>query len=476
METFDCFWEICMPREPDSLWAVSSLDGRYQADTEHLKAYVSEGALMGYRIAVEAAWLLHLDQCTQIRPLLNLSDAARVTLAPLAHGDVPKDLIAETKIHERATNHDVKAVEYVVRDLLKKTGSRPETDAWVHFACTSEDINNLSYALMLSRSRKELLVPMMDEICSELQSFAVKYKSLGMLSRTHGQTATPTTLGKEMSVFWRRLQRQKTRLTAQAIEGKINGATGNFNAHLAAFPSIDWPSLSKDFVENRLKLSWNPLTTQIEPHDSFVEFMEVVRMFNTILLDFSRDMWGYISLGYFAQKVVAGEVGSSTMPHKVNPIYFENAEGNLGVANSLLSHFGEKLPISRFQRDLSDSTVLRVTGTALGHTVLAWKSVLKGLSRVEVDSHRIARDLDGAWEVLGEAVQTVMRRYGVRDAYERLKAATRGQPVVTKDMILRAINECEELPEFEKERLRLLTPGSYTGLSELLVDRFVDKT
>lgn len=462
-----------MQNMTESLWAVSPVDGRYRSELSELRTVVSEAGLIRYRLMVEAAWVLHLSDVPGLKDIVKLSPESKTILSSIEHGEITESVIVQVKENELKTNHDVKAVEYCLRHALEVGGARPQELAWVHFACTSEDINNLSYALMLKEARASILLPTMDAVTGLILQHAQKYKSIGMLSRTHGQTATPTTLGKELAVFGRRLERQRQRLAAQPIEGKINGAVGNYNAHVVALPEVDWIAVSREFVEKRLGIVWNPLTTQIETHDAFVEYMEILRSFNTILIDFARDMWGYISHGYFSQKVIAGEVGSSTMPHKVNPIAFENAEGNLGVANALLSHFGEKLPISRFQRDLSDSTVLRVTGTAIAHTLLAWKSVQKGLVKVEVNPAAIADDLDTAWEVLGEAVQTVMRRYGVMDAYERLKAATRGQSVVTKDMIHASIDQCKDIPKTVADTLKAMTPGQYLGLASQLVDYYL---
>lgn len=462
-----------MQNTTDSMWAISSIDGRYAKEMLPLRTHVSEAGLNRLRMMVEASWVLHLNDIPEIKPLMQLSQNVNACLKSIEHGDVSESHLRHIKDQEVKTNHDVKAVEYVLRFAMQAEGATDRELSWVHFGCTSEDINNLSYALMLKETRSAVLLPVMDDVITEITKLALKHRDLAMLSRTHGQTATPTTLGKEMAVFVRRLSRQRQRLASQPLEGKMNGAVGNYNAHIAAFPNIDWIDSTKKFVEERLGLAWNPLTTQIETHDTFVEYMEILRLFNMVLLDFCRDMWGYISQGYFAQKTVAGETGSSTMPHKVNPIYFENAEGNIGVGNALLAHFGEKLPVSRFQRDLSDSTVLRVTGTALGHTLLAWKSALKGLSRVEAHPQAIQDDLTVAWEVLGEAVQTVMRRYGVNDAYERLKLATRGQPVVTKDMIHVAIDACSDIPEAVRIELKSLTPETYTGLSGKLVTQFI---
>ena len=454
----------------DALEAISALDGRYAEQLAGLGSIVGEGALIRYRIVVESSWLLHLAGLKN--PLIQLTPTVKSFLEKLSEGRIPKDGILQVKTLERTTNHDVKAVEYWLRDELKILGADAKILAHIHFACTSEDINNVSYGLMLKQLRSDVVLPVFDKIIRTISDLATALKDTPMLSRTHGQTASPTTLGKELAVFSWRLERQRKALSQQEIMGKFNGAVGNFNAHVAACPTHDWASISNDFVTNRLGLQWNPMTTQIESHDAFVEFMTTIKHFNMISIDFSRDMWGYISLGYFAQKTVAGEVGSSTMPHKVNPIYFENAEGNLGVASSLMTHFADKLPISRWQRDLSDSTVLRVTGTAMGHCLLAWKSLLKGMERVAANPARMLEDLNQAWEVLAEPVQTVMRLYGVVDAYERLKSATRGAAVVTQAMIHQAIDECSEIPETEKRRMKLWAPANYTGVASQLVSAF----
>lgn len=454
----------------DALEAISALDGRYAEQLAGLGSIVGEGALIRYRIVVESSWLLHLAGLKN--PLIQLTPTVKSFLEKLSEGRIPKDGILQVKTLERTTNHDVKAVEYWLRDELKILGADAKILAHIHFACTSEDINNVSYGLMLKQLRSDVVLPVFDKIIRTISDLATALKDTPMLSRTHGQTASPTTLGKELAVFSWRLERQRKALSQQEILGKFNGAVGNFNAHVAACPTHDWASISNDFVTNRLGLQWNPMTTQIESHDAFVEFMTTIKHFNMISIDFSRDMWGYISLGYFAQKTVAGEVGSSTMPHKVNPIYFENAEGNLGVASSLMTHFADKLPISRWQRDLSDSTVLRVTGTAMGHCLLAWKSLLKGMERVAANPARMLEDLNQAWEVLAEPVQTVMRLYGVVDAYERLKSATRGAAVVTQAMIHQAIDECSEIPETEKRRMKLWAPANYTGVASQLVSEF----
>ncbi len=453
--------------------AISPLDGRYSGQLGDLSSVVSEGALIGYRLRVEAHWLLHLASFKEIS--LSLSSAVQTFLEAIAAGTIPVQAASEIKLIEKDTNHDVKAVEYWLRRRLTDIGADNKTLSHIHFACTSEDINNAAYGLMLNDLRRKILTPLLSDLQAQLSLLAEVEASTAMLSRTHGQTATPTTLGKEIAVFTYRLGRQLKLLIKQPILGKFNGAVGNYNAHDAAYPNLDWVSVSKDFIEGRLRLFWNPLTTQIESHDSFVEYMQTIHLINSILIGFSRDMWGYISLGYFAQKAIEGEVGSSTMPHKVNPIYFENAEGNLGLANSILRHFAEKLPISRWQRDLSDSTVLRTTGTGIGHSVLAYASISRGLKRVAVNRLVIKRDLSDAWEVLAEPVQTVMRRYGVVDAYEKLKTATRGSGVITKDMIHAAIDSCAEIPADVRAIMKAWTPSCYIGLAPRLVTEFTKK-
>ena len=453
------------------LEAISPLDGRYQAQLEGLERYVSEAALIRYRLRVESAWMLALMREPVIAGFCPLASPVQAVLERWAE-QPPVDAIARVKEHERRTNHDVKAVEYVLREALAAAGASSTVLAYVHFACTSEDINNLAYGLMLKELRVERLLPLMDRILSDLAGKARQYAGQPMLSRTHGQTATPTTLGKELAVFGHRLAKLRKAFAALPIEGKINGAVGNYNAHIVAFPEIDWPRLSQRLIEDQLGLTQNVLTTQIENHDSMVAYLRIIEHFNTIALGLSRDLWSYISIGYFRQQAVAGEVGSSTMPHKVNPIDFENAEGNLGLANVLAQHFAQKLPISRWQRDLSDSTVQRALGTMFGHSELAWKSLLKGLGKIEVDPLRLASDLDQAWEVIAEAVQTVMRRYGVSDAYERLKAATRGKAAVTRTDLLALMEACPELPLAAKTALRWLTPSSYLGAAEKLAWEF----
>ena len=457
------------------LWAVSPLDGRYRRHLKGLGQVVSEGALIGYRTRVEVAWLSHLADQPELADLVGLTPALRRTLEHLGEtvdAGAASDWQQQIKEIERTTNHDVKAVEYYLQHRLRSAGASDRTLAFIHFACTSEDINNLAYALMLRDVRDLRLLPLMDGVIADLAALAEAEAATPMLSRTHGQTASPTTLGKELAVFGARLLAQRQRLLKLPIAGKINGAVGNYNAHRIAFPDLDWPQIAQSFVEDRLRLAFNPLTTQIENHDALVEYASILRHFNTIALGLCRDLWGYVSLGYLAQKPVAGEVGSSTMPHKVNPIDFENAEGNLGLANAVAEHFAAKLPISRWQRDLSDSTVQRAIGTMVGHTELAWRSLRRGLSKVSPERGRLAADLDDKVEVLAEAVQTVMRRYGVVDAYERLKAATRGQ-AVTRATLDELIDGCDALPGPVRVRLKELSPASYTGDAERLAREFV---
>jgi len=447
-----------------ALEALSPLDGRYARKLGEVRRVFSEAGLMRERVRVECAWVLALAEIPAAAVLTSLPTGARDWLCAL-RTDPDGAEVAAIKLIEARTNHDVKAVEYWIRDQLQSRGALPPQLEWVHFACTSEDINNLAYALMLKAARARLLLPALDAIGGTLDALRVRHAAVGMLARTHGQTATPTTVGKEFANVAARLHRQRAGLADVAIMGKLNGAVGNFNAHAAAIPDLDWPAFSARFVAG-LGLVPNPLTTQIEPHDWIAEYCHAVMRTNTVLLDFARDMWSYISLGYFKQRAVAGEVGSSTMPHKINPIDFENAEGNLGVANALLAHFADKLPLSRLQRDLTDSTVLRNLGVAVGHTVLAWQSLRAGLEKVELDPRRLDDDLDRAWEVLGEAVQTVMRAHGIADAYDRLKEFTRGRPMDQGSM--REFIASLELPEDAKVRLLTLHPGDYLGLAAQL--------
>jgi len=446
------------------LTAVSPVDGRYARHTAALRDVMSEYALIRYRVLVEARWLEALSTCEDIDGVPRFGDAALARLRALADGFDVADAEAVKAIESR-TNHDVKAVEYWLRERLDADPELAPGSAFLHFACTSEDINNLAYALMLEHARGEVLLPVLDEVIEGLRALAHEHAATPMLARTHGQTASPTTLGKELAVFAHRLARQRAQLASVEVLGKMNGAVGNYNAHVAAYPEVDWPALSTRFVEG-LGLRFNPLTTQIEPHDFVAELFHALIRCNTVLLDFSRDCWGYISLGYFRQRAVAGEVGSSTMPHKVNPIDFENAEGNLGLANALLEHLAAKLPQSRFQRDLTDSTVMRNLGVALAHALIALRSLLRGMGKLEVDHRRLSADLDQAWEVLAEPVQTVMRRYGLADAYEQLKDFTRGQAV--DEAALKAFIARLDLPEEARERLLALSPAAYTGLAARL--------
>jgi adenylosuccinate lyase len=443
--------------------ALSPVDGRYRAATEPLRALLSEAGLIRERIRVEAQWLVHLSAAAPQLAGASLSAEVIARARQLAH-EPDADAAAAVKAIEARTNHDVKAVEYYVREQLSAAGASEAALELVHFGCTSEDINNLSYARILQKARAKLLETFETRV-NELTEFAHRYADTAMLARTHGQPASPTTLGKEFANFAARLRRARERWQKIAILGKWNGAVGNFNAHVAAVPTADWPTLSRHFIES-LGLEFNPYTTQIEPHDWIAEYCDALAAANVILIDLCRDCWGYISLGYLRQRAVATEVGSSTMPHKVNPIDFENAEGNLGIANALLKHFAEKLPISRWQRDLTDSTVLRNLGVALGHTLIAWRALGRGLDKVAADPARIAADIDGAWEVLGEAVQTVLRAAGVPEGYERLKDFTRGRAIDAQ--ALATFIDTLPLAAAEKARLKALTPSAYTGLAARL--------
>lgn len=447
-----------------ALTALSPLDGRYASKVEPLRPIFSEFGLMHRRVHVEIEWLLALATDAQIVELPAFTADQIKTLKAIAV-DFSVDDGARIKAIEATTNHDVKAVEYFIKEKLSADASLKQALEFVHFACTSEDINNLSYALMLRDARERVLLPMFDGVIGQLRDLAHANAALPILSRTHGQTASPSTLGKEIANVVARLQRQRKQLAAVEISGKINGAVGNYNAHAITYPEVDWQKFSQRFIES-LGLEVNAYTTQIEPHDGVAEYCDAVRRANIILIDLARDIWGYISLGYFKQTLKAGEVGSSTMPHKVNPIDFENAEGNFGLANALLGHFAEKLPISRWQRDLTDSTVLRALGTAFGHTLIALESLKKGLGKLTVNADRLAADLDGSWEVLAEAVQTVMRRYGLPEPYEQLKALTRGQGITRESM--HAFISALDLPADAKQRLLALTPGGYIGLADEL--------
>ncbi len=445
-----------------SLRALSPADGRYADKVNSLRDIFSEFGLIRFRVLVEVRWLQCLADEPQIGELSPPSSVMKDVLNNIVD-NFSLDDAERVKTIEATTNHDVKAVEYFIREKL---GDGPETQSlkdFLHFSCTSEDINNLSYALMLRSARSDVLSPQMRELRNKLKALARDHAGLPMLSRTHGQTASPTTLGKELANVVARLERIEKQFADVDILGKFNGAVGNYNAHVIAYPDADWKAISHRFVES-LGLTPNPYTTQIEPHDWTAEYCHALVRYNTVLIDFARDVWGYISLGYFKQRVAKDEVGSSTMPHKVNPIDFENAEGNLGLANALLSHFAEKLPISRWQRDLTDSTVQRNLGVAAAYLVIALQSLLKGVGKLEVNEDAIRADVSQAWEVLAEAVQTVMRRYGVPNPYEKLKALTRGQ-AVTKDVLLEFVQTLD-IPDAEKERLLKLTPETYTGLAD----------
>jgi len=446
------------------LLALSPLDGRYAGKVDALRPIFSEFGLIKARVQVEVEWLLALAAAPGIVELKPFSGAAADRLRALAHGFSTDDA-ARVKTIERTTNHDVKAVEYLIKERLSDDAELGPALEFVHFACTSEDINNLSYALMLNQARGTVLLPRLDALIARLREMAHAHAALPMLSRTHGQTASPTTVGKELANVAARLSRQRDVLAALPMPGKINGAVGNYNAHVAAYPDLDWQRFSQAFVTS-LGLDWQPYTTQIEPHDGIAELCDAQKRVDTICVDLCRDIWGYISLGYFKQAVKAGEVGSSTMPHKVNPIDFENAEGNFGIANALLEHFAAKLPVSRWQRDLTDSTVLRALGTAFGHALVGFDALLRGLDKLSVNPERLAADLDAAWEVLAEAVQTVMRRHGLPNPYEQLKALTRGQGITAQSM--REFIGTLDLPADAKQRLLEMTPGSYTGLAEPL--------
>ncbi|MDO8954139.1 MAG: adenylosuccinate lyase [Gammaproteobacteria bacterium] len=443
----------------DSLTALSPIDGRYASKLDGLRNTMSEYGLIYYRVVVEIRWLQALATETKIVEIPALSLAANEFLEHLIQSFSLNDAERIKQI-EAATNHDVKAVEYYLKERFSELAELRALKEFIHFACTSEDINNLAYGLMLKETRKSILAPLCQQVIKALNDQAHAYAAIPMLARTHGQPATPTTVGKELANFAARLQRQYAVIEHSEILGKMNGAVGNFNAHLIAYPDIDWQELSFNFIK-KLGLTPNSFTTQIEPHDYIAELFQAIGRFNTILIDFSRDTWGYISLGYFTQKVIATEVGSSTMPHKVNPIDFENAEGNLGIANALLHHMAEKLPISRWQRDLSDSTVLRNLGVGIAHSIIAYHSLLKGMSKLEVNASMLNADLDQNWEVLAEAIQTVMRRYGVSEPYEKLKALTRGKKLDAKAMS--AFIDGLELPADVKSELKKLTPHSYIG-------------
>ena len=445
--------------------AISPLDGRYAAKIDPLREIFSEYGLIERRLYVEVRWLQKLSSTPGIVEVESFDQAATDHLQAIIDA-FDLDAAHAIKAIERPTNHDVKAIEYFLKASLQTKATLNHARDFVHFACTSEDINNLSHALML-RDGIPVIAQEMRGIIAAIDALATQYSDLSMLSRTHGQTASPTTLGKEMANVSARLRRQLAGVESITPLGKFNGAVGNFNAHLSAYPDINWPQLSQEFVES-LGLEWNPMTTQIEPHDYMAELFQAICRFNTILIDFDRDIWSYISLGYFKQRTIEGEIGSSTMPHKVNPIDFENSEGNLGLANAVLAHLSEKLPMSRWQRDLTDSTVLRNMGVGFGYSLLAYTATLKGISKLQVNPARLAEDLDNSWEVLAEPIQTVMRRYGIPEPYEKLKALTRGQ-AITRDT-LHAFIKTLDLPKETKTQLLALTPANYVGLAQKLTE------
>ena len=450
------------------LTALSPLDGRYAAKLAPLRALLSEFGLIQRRVQVEVEWFIALSDAgfAEFKPL---SEAARGLLRSLALRFSEGDAQAIKDI-EKTTNHDVKAVEYWLKSRFDKHAELRASAEFVHFACTSEDINNTSHALMLQAARQQVMLPALDGLIDTLAAMARQFAAVPMLSRTHGQTASPTTVGKEVANVAARLATARARLAAVQPLAKMNGAVGNYNAHLAAYPDVDWEAFARQVVEERLGLTLNPYTIQIEPHDWMAELFDAQARANTILIDWSRDVWGYISLGYFKQRTLAGEIGSSTMPHKVNPIDFENAEGNLGLANAVLMHMSHKLPVSRWQRDLTDSTVLRNMGVALGYALLGCDSLARGMAKLEVNEAALAADLDAAWEVLAEPIQTVMRRYGAANPYERLKELTRGK-AITREAIAAFIDSLVEVPAAERARLKALTPGGYTGLAAALAAR-----
>lgn len=458
-----------------ALTALSPIDGRYASKADSLREHLSEFGLIKARVTVEIRWLQALADNDAITELAKFDAETNDFLNAIVDNFSEADAQAIKDI-EKTTNHDVKAVEYFIKDKFRGNAKLEDSLEFIHFACTSEDINNLSYALMLKDSR-EILVAKLQEVTDSIVDLAKEHAKQPMLSRTHGQTASPTTLGKEMANVAYRLARQIKQINEVELLGKINGAVGNYNAHLSAYPEVDWTSHAQSFITERLGLTFNPYTTQIEPHDYIAELFDAVRRFNTVLIDYNRDIWQYISLGYFKQKLKEGEVGSSTMPHKVNPIDFENSEGNLGVANAMLAHLGEKLPISRMQRDLSDSTVLRNIGVGLAQSMIAYDACLKGIGKLEVNPERLDSDLDNAQEVLAEPIQTVMRRYRVENPYEKLKALTRGQ-AMTREKMLEFVsgNELDAVPEADKQRLLELTPATYIGNADeqaLAIDEWI---
>ncbi|ARJ44027.1 adenylosuccinate lyase [Pantoea alhagi] len=452
--------------ELSSLTAVSPVDGRYGDKVSPLRGIFSEFGLLKFRVAVEVRWLQKLAATAEIKEVPAFDADANAYLDAIVANFNENDA-ARIKTIERTTNHDVKAVEYFLKEKVADVPALHAVSEFIHFACTSEDINNLSHALMLETARREVILPYWTQLIDAVKDLAHQYRDIPLLSRTHGQPATPSTLGKEMANVAYRMTRQLRQLEQVEILGKINGAVGNYNAHLAAYPEVDWHQLSESFVTS-LGISWNPYTTQIEPHDYIAELFDCIARFNTILIDFDRDIWGYIALNHFKQKTIAGEIGSSTMPHKVNPIDFENSEGNLGLANAVMQHLATKLPVSRWQRDLTDSTVLRNLGVGVGYALIAYQATLKGISKLEVNRDRLLAELDQNWEVLAEPIQTVMRRYGIEKPYEKLKELTRGKRVDAAGM--QAFIDSLALPEEEKTRLKQMTPANYLGRAVQMVD------
>lgn len=452
--------------ELSALTALSPIDGRYGDKTTELRTIFSEYGLLKYRVQVEVRWLQKLASQADILEVPALSELATKHLNQIVENFDEQDAL-RIKTIEKTTNHDVKAVEYFLKEKVNSNEELQAINEFIHFACTSEDINNLSYALMLKAARDTVIVPYWNKLIDIITAQAKAYRDLPLLSRTHGQPATPSTIGKEFANLAYRLKRQLKQLQSIEILGKINGATGNYNAHMVAYPQINWHKFSEEFVTS-LGLQWNPYTTQIEPHDYIAEYFDCVARFNTIMIDFDRDVWGYIALNHFKQKTIAGEIGSSTMPHKVNPIDFENSEGNLGIANAIMSHLGSKLPISRWQRDLTDSTVLRNLGVGIGYAIIAYQSTLKGLNKLEVNQEYLLEELNRNWEVLAEPIQTVMRRFGIEKPYEKLKELTRGKRVDAQGM--QQFIDSLALPEHEKARLKQLTPANYIGYAIRFVD------
>ncbi|MCU7962485.1 adenylosuccinate lyase [Shewanella sp. SM20] len=449
-----------------ALTAISPVDGRYGSKTASLRGIFSEFGLTKYRVQVEINWLKLLADCPDISEVPTLSASAIAVLDGIKDNFNEQDAL-RVKAIESTTNHDVKAVEYFIKEKIAGNSELAAVGEFVHFACTSEDINNLSHGLMLTEAREHVLLPYCNELLTAIKKLAIEYRSVPLMSRTHGQPASPSTLGKEMANVAVRLERQIKQIANVEIMGKLNGAVGNYNAHLSAYPEVNWHELSELFVTS-LGLHWNAYTTQIEPHDYIAELFDAVARFNTVLIDFDRDIWGYIALGHFKQRTIAGEIGSSTMPHKVNPIDFENSEGNLGIANALMQHLASKLPLSRWQRDLTDSTVLRNLGVGIAHALIAYQATLKGISKLEVNEAHLRDELDHNWEVLAEPVQTVMRRYGIEKPYEKLKELTRGKRIDAQQ--LSVFIDGLELPDSVKAELKKMTPANYIGRAETFVD------